>query len=80
MQIQLLDPVSVRDRIEVAGVWLIVYPDGRHLRVHGIACDREANPSNQQFGTKAFTALLMTATMQTGAAVAASTVYHCFRA
>jgi hypothetical protein len=83
---------AVRDRIEVAGVWLIVYPDGRHLRVHGIACDREANPSNQQFGTedgsaglqgdlvesdhwanaKAFIALLMTASMQTGTAVATS--------
>jgi hypothetical protein len=83
---------AVRDRIEVSGVWLIVYPDGRHLRVHGIACDREANPSNQQFGTedgsaglqgdlvesdhwanaKAFIALLMTATMQTGTAVATS--------
>jgi Bacterial conjugation TrbI-like protein len=43
---------AVRDRIEVAGVWLIVYPDGRHLRVRGIACDREADPSNQQFGTE----------------------------
>ena len=83
---------AVRDRIEVAGIWLIVYPDGRHLRVHGIACDREADPSNQQFGTedgsaglqgdlvesdhwanaKAFIALLMTATMQTGTAVATS--------
>jgi hypothetical protein len=85
---------AVRDRIEVAGVWLIVYPDGRHLRVHGIACDRDADPSNQQFGTedgsaglqgdlvesdhwanaKAFIALLMTATMQTGTAVATSTL------
>jgi hypothetical protein len=83
---------AVRDRIEVAGVWLIVYPDGRHLRVRGIACDREADPSNQQFGTedgsaglqgdlvesdhwanaKAFIALLMTASMQTGTAVATS--------
>ena len=83
---------AVRDRIEVAGVWLIVYPDGRHLRVRGIACDREADPSNQQFGiedgsaglqgelvesdhwanAKAFIALLMTATMQTGTAVATS--------
>jgi hypothetical protein len=35
---------AVRDRIEVAGVWLIVFPDGRHLRVRGIAYDREANP------------------------------------
>jgi hypothetical protein len=41
---------AVRDRIEVAGMWLIVYPDGRYLRIHGIACDREADPSNQQFG------------------------------
>ena len=83
---------AVRDRIEVAGVWLLAYPDGRHLRVHAIACDREADPSNQQFGTedgsaglqgelvesdhwanaKAFIALLMTATMQTGTAVATS--------
>jgi hypothetical protein len=83
---------AVRDRIEVAGAWLIVYPDGRHLRVRGIACDREADPSNQQFGieegsaglqgdlvesdhwanAKAFIALLMTASMQTGTAVATS--------
>jgi hypothetical protein len=83
---------AVRDRIEVAGVWLLVYPDGRHLRVRGIACDREADPSNQQFGVedgsaglqgelvesdhwanaKAFIALLMTASMQTGTAVASS--------
>jgi hypothetical protein len=85
---------AVRDRIEVAGVWIIVYPDGRHLKVRGIACDREADPSNQQFGiedgsaglqgelvesdhwanAKAFIALLMTATMQTGTAVATSTL------
>jgi hypothetical protein len=83
---------AVRDRIEVAGVWLLVYPDGRHLRVRGIACDREADPTNQQFGiedgsaglqgeliesdhwanAKAFIALLMTASMQTGTAVATS--------
>ena len=83
---------AVRDRIEVAGMWLIVYPDGRHLRIHGIACDREADPSNQQFGiedgsaglqgelvesdhwanAKAFIALLMTASLQTGTAVATS--------
>jgi type IV secretory pathway VirB10-like protein len=37
---------AVRDRIEVAGNWLIVYPDGRQLRVKGIACDREADPAN----------------------------------
>jgi hypothetical protein len=41
---------AVRDRIEVAGVWIIVYPDGRHLKLRGIACDREADPANQQFG------------------------------
>ena len=85
---------AVRDRIEVAGVWLIVYPDGRYLRIHGIACDREADSSNQQFGVedgsaglqgelvesdhwanaKAFIALLMTASMQTGTAIATSTL------
>jgi hypothetical protein len=85
---------AVRDRIEVAGIWLIVYPDGRHLRVRGIACDREADPANQQFGiedgsaglqgelvesdhwanAKAFIALLMTAALQTGTAVATSTL------
>jgi len=43
---------AVRDRIEVAGEWLIVYPDGRHLRVRGVACDREADPTNQQFGVE----------------------------
>jgi hypothetical protein len=83
---------AVRDRIEVSGMWLIVYPDGRHLRIHGIACDREADPSDQQFGiedgsaglkgelvesdhwanAKAFIALLMTASLQTGTAVATS--------
>jgi hypothetical protein len=85
---------AVRDRIEVAGQWLITYPDGRHLRVRGIACDREADPANQQFGiedgsaglqgelvesdhwanAKAFIALLMTAALQTGTAVATSTL------
>src|SRR5262245_27657050 len=85
---------AVRDRIEVAGQWLIVYPDGRHLRVRGIACDREADPANQQFGiedgsaglqgeivesdhwamAKGFVGLLMTAAMQTGTAVATSTL------
>jgi hypothetical protein len=85
---------AVRDRIEVAGVWIVVYPDGRHLRVHGIACDRETDPANQQFGiedgtaglqgeliesdhwanAKAFIALLMTASMQTGTAIATSTL------
>jgi len=41
---------AVRDRIEVAGTWLLVFADGRQLKVPGIACDREADPSNQQFG------------------------------
>ena len=85
---------AVRDRIEVAGTWVFVYPDGRQLKIRGIACDREANPANQQFGiedgsaglqgeliesdhwvnAKAFIALLMTAAMQTGTAVATSTL------
>jgi Bacterial conjugation TrbI-like protein len=85
---------AVRDRIEVAGTWVLVYPDGRQLKVRGIACDREADPANQQFGiedgsaglqgdliesdhwvnAKAFIALLMTAAMQTGTAVATSTL------
>ncbi len=41
---------AVRDRIEVAGEWLLVFNDGRQLKVNGIACNREADPSNQQFG------------------------------
>ena len=41
---------AVRDRIEVAGEWLLVFSDGRQLKVNGIACDREADPTNQQFG------------------------------
>src|SRR5262249_24270982 len=85
---------AVRDRIEVAGTWIFVYPDGRQLKVRGIACDREADPANQQFGVedgsaglqgelvesdhwanaRAFIALLMTAAMQTGTAVATSTL------
>jgi Bacterial conjugation TrbI-like protein len=48
----LAQPGAVRDRIEVAGVWLIVYPDGKQLKVHGIACDREADHSNQRFGVE----------------------------
>jgi hypothetical protein len=85
---------AVRDRIEVAGSWVFVFPDGRQLKVRGIACDREADPANQQFGiedgsaglqgeliesdhwanAKAFIALLMTASLQTGTAVATSTL------
>jgi hypothetical protein len=41
---------AVRDRIEVAGTWLFVFPDNRSLKVDGIACNREADPSSQQFG------------------------------
>ena len=41
---------AVRDRIEVAGTWLLVFPDGRQLKVNGIACVRQADPNNQQFG------------------------------
>jgi hypothetical protein len=41
---------AVRDRIEVAGTWLFLFHDGRTLKVQGIALDREADPSNQQFG------------------------------
>ncbi len=41
---------AVRDRIEVSGKWSITYPDGREFEIQGIACDREADPSNQQFG------------------------------
>ncbi len=41
---------AVRDRIEVAGEWLFVFPDGMSLKIRGIACDREADPTNQQFG------------------------------
>jgi hypothetical protein len=83
---------AVRDRIEVAGYWVLVFPDGRQLKVRGIACDREADLANQQFGiedgsaglqgeivesdhwanAKAFIALLMTASLQTGTAVATS--------
>jgi hypothetical protein len=41
---------TVRDRIEVAGVWLFVFPDGKQLKVPGMALVREADPTNQQFG------------------------------
>jgi hypothetical protein len=83
---------AIRDRIEVAGKWSITFPDGREFSLDGVACDREADPSNQHFGledgsaglqgeiiesdhwanAKAFIALLMTATLQTGTAVATS--------
>jgi hypothetical protein len=41
---------AVRDRIEVAGNWLFVFSDGRQLKAPGMACVREADPANQQFG------------------------------
>ena len=41
---------AVNNKIEVAGTWLFVFADGRSLKVSGIACDREADPTNQQFG------------------------------
>ena len=41
---------AVRDRIEVSGKWSITYPDGKEVELTGIACDREADPANQQFG------------------------------
>ena len=43
-------PGAVRDRIEVAGKWSLTYPDGREFEFQGVACDREADPTNQQFG------------------------------
>jgi type F conjugative transfer system protein TrbI len=41
---------AVRDRIPVSGTWLFVFPDNRSMKVEGIACDREADPSTMQFG------------------------------
>jgi hypothetical protein len=41
---------AVRDRIEVAGKWLFVFPDGKSLTITGIACNRQADPSTLQFG------------------------------
>jgi len=43
-------PGAVRDRIEVAGKWSLTYPDGKEFELQGVACDREADPANQQFG------------------------------
>ena len=56
---------AVRDRIEVAGVWFFVFPDGRHLRVPGMALVREADPSNQQFGDEDGSAGLAGETVET---------------
>jgi hypothetical protein len=41
---------AVRDRIEVAGEWLLVFNDGKQIKISGIACVRQADPENQQFG------------------------------
>jgi hypothetical protein len=41
---------AVRDRIEVAGKWSIIYPDGKEFTLEGVACDREADPQNEHFG------------------------------
>ncbi len=43
-------PGAVRDRIEVAGKWSLTYPDGKEVELDGVACDREADPTNQNFG------------------------------
>ena len=43
-------PGAVRHRIEVAGKWSLTYPDGKEFELEGVACDREADPANQQFG------------------------------
>jgi hypothetical protein len=43
-------PGAVRDRIEVAGKWSLTYPNGKEFELQGVACDREADPANQQFG------------------------------
>jgi len=45
-------PGAVRDRIEVAGKWSLAYPDGKEFELEGVACDREADPANQQFGVE----------------------------
>jgi hypothetical protein len=45
-------PGAVRDRIEVAGKWSLTYPDGKEFELDGVACDREADPANQQFGVE----------------------------
>ncbi|MBV8228291.1 MAG: hypothetical protein JO232_24210 [Verrucomicrobia bacterium] len=47
---------AVRDRIEVAGLWLFTFGDGRQLKVPGIALDRQASPANNQFGIEDGTA------------------------
>lgn len=50
---------AVRDRIPVAGNWLLVFHDGRQLKISGIACVRQADAENQQFGPEDASAGLM---------------------
>lgn len=50
---------AVRDRIAVAGNWLLVFHDGRQLKISGIACVRQADAENQQFGPEDASAGLM---------------------
>jgi len=40
----------VRDRIEVKGTWSLTFPDGLEYELEGVACDREADPENQEYG------------------------------
>jgi type F conjugative transfer system protein TrbI len=45
----MLRPSAVRDRIEVAGKWVLTYPDGKQGEIEGMACDREED-GNGHFG------------------------------
>ena len=40
----------VRDRVEVKGTWSLTFPDGLEYELEGVACDREADPENQEYG------------------------------
>ena len=39
----------VRDRIEVSGEWKFVWRDGKEVRIHGIALDRDYDPEADSF-------------------------------
>ena len=39
----------VRDRIEVTGTWKFVWQDGREVRIHGIALDRDYDPDADSY-------------------------------
>jgi len=41
---------AVRDRIEVAGPWVLDFKDGREVKIRGLACVREGDPSKLQLG------------------------------